>query len=710
MGAARGAAGNRRAPQETSRPVLRFAVLVPVALAIAVSASTIPGDFVFDDEVVVRDDQRLRDFDLRRIFAENYWGRARSSPNYRPLTLLTFALNYKICGRPWAFHAVNVLLHAAAVAAFFSLARKSGADSLSPVIAASVFAVLPIHVEAVAGIVGRAEMLAAIAAFLAWGLALREDRLRWRAAAPAGLIVLAGMLSKENAAVVVLLAPASALILRKPIPWRTAAASAAAVAMALLAGRLVLGPSPEGAGIALMDNPLAKVDPLTRSLNAIRLLGLYAVRTVAPIHLAGDHSFDQLPVLAIGDPRLILETVAAIAGFVVPAIMLRRKWPAAVLGFAAFPLAFAVTSNIFFPIGTNFAERLAYLPSAGWALVLAGGMGAVACRGRAARRAAIAALGVIVLAYGARSIVRNADWADVAAFDIRLAQDSPRSARARVKAAEGHILLSRRAAAPADRARHLSLAEAEVSESLRIFPDNLSALAARAMLLGEVGRWDEVLRAAVEVERAALREGFPRPAEIDLLRADALFNLDRPAEAVPLIERYLNVRGRSARALFLRGTCRMKAGDAAGALADLDASAVLDPANAKARLNRAVLHATAGRTVEARSDFDAAAALAPDDPQVWVNRGYFFFIQGDVAGALADYRAGIEACTRKGLIVEPRGESVLAFRKRIFDVLLRAGDTAGARREIEAVRTIPSPLAEAAARELEALLPRAPPL
>src|SRR5258705_1550140 len=84
------------------------------------------------------------------------------------------------------------------------------------------------------------------------------------------------------------------------------------------------------------------------------------------------------------------------------------------------------------------------------------------------------------------------------------------------------------------------------------------------------------------------------------------------------------------------------------------------------------------------------------------------FTAKDAAGALADYRAGLEAAKGKGYYLTPERDSVLAFHQRIFEVLTQSGDLAAARREIAAIRAIPAPQAEAVARNLEAALGSSP--
>src|SRR6185503_6101486 len=98
--------------------------LVPILTALLVSWNTIPGSFIFDDEVIVRGDERIRAFDARRVFLENYWGGTFPSPNWRPLTILSFALNHRISSEPWAFHLVNVALNCAAAGVLYLLLRR----------------------------------------------------------------------------------------------------------------------------------------------------------------------------------------------------------------------------------------------------------------------------------------------------------------------------------------------------------------------------------------------------------------------------------------------------------------------------------------------------------------------------------------------------------------------------------------------------------
>ena len=94
---------------------------------------------------------------------EKFWTQAYYPTSqdrlYRPLTSMSYAIEWRIFGdRPWVFHLINVLLYAANCAAVAELARRLGGLAIG-YFAGLLFAVHPVHVEAVAYIVGRAELL-----------------------------------------------------------------------------------------------------------------------------------------------------------------------------------------------------------------------------------------------------------------------------------------------------------------------------------------------------------------------------------------------------------------------------------------------------------------------------------------------------------------------------------------------------------------------
>lgn len=97
------------------------------------------------------------------IFYDDFWGtpmtHSGSHKSYRPLCVLTFRLNYYLGElNPWGYHLGNVLLHTAVTAIFTHFARIFLKRTFSTLVAGLTFASHPIHTEAVAGVVGRADV------------------------------------------------------------------------------------------------------------------------------------------------------------------------------------------------------------------------------------------------------------------------------------------------------------------------------------------------------------------------------------------------------------------------------------------------------------------------------------------------------------------------------------------------------------------------
>src|SRR5215218_1383309 len=159
------------APAARRRPPL--ALLAAVALLAAlVYANALKNGVAFDDEYIVLRNPAVRGFgNLHELLLGAYW--PQSAELWRPVTLVSFALDWALAGPSMAWmHGVNVLLHAATAVLVALLVWRLRGGEVAAACAGAVFAVHPVHVEAVANLVGRAEVLCALAVLLACHLHL----------------------------------------------------------------------------------------------------------------------------------------------------------------------------------------------------------------------------------------------------------------------------------------------------------------------------------------------------------------------------------------------------------------------------------------------------------------------------------------------------------------------------------------------------------
>lgn len=148
----------------------------------------------------------------QRSFSDDFWGTpltdSGSHGSWRPLCVLSFRLNYLLGGgfAPWGFHLVNNLLHCVATGLVVQVARTLLASVWAVLATGALFAAHPIHTEAVAGLVGRADVAACVCYLLTYLSYLRHMRWResgdtrqWLALASSLLLAVAGLLFKETA-------------------------------------------------------------------------------------------------------------------------------------------------------------------------------------------------------------------------------------------------------------------------------------------------------------------------------------------------------------------------------------------------------------------------------------------------------------------------------------------------------------------------------
>ena len=427
-------------PRGTGAPWGRIAIVAVAALC--VYTGSVRNGFTFDDRWIVERNPAIRGLDhIPRIWRSADWGEEKVTRHYRPLTLTTYALNYALHGlRPAGYHLVNILLHAAVSVLVLILALRIGVPPPGALIAALAFAVHPIHTEAVAGVVGRAELLAVlafIAAFLFW-LRFRE---RGR---PGDLVALAllyglGVFCKEQSAVLPAVLVAAEGVSRRfgdPIGRRrivqACLACGAILVVDRLLGRAVTGSfggyrtPPGGYPGLLFGEPFG-----VRGMTSLKVLDRAVRLLVFPIALSPDYSFDQISIPRSFQPSVAAGGVIALA--IVWASVQARSTPRRFVMCAWTVLAWVPVSNLLVPITTLFGERLLYLPSVALA-VIAGdwiASGPLWRDGRS-RRITQVLLVVMMVFWSVRTVDRNLDWRTQKSLFAEAARTSPRSARVRM--------------------------------------------------------------------------------------------------------------------------------------------------------------------------------------------------------------------------------------------------------------------------------------
>jgi len=495
-------------PKASLLPWIALAILAVVPYLTA-----LPDPILHDDRVLLRNNAWIASqANAVTVFGHDFWfgtGRARSDL-YRPVTILSLAWNSRLSDSPMSFRAVNSALHAGVtlcVAWVLSLLLSvpDGDRSPPPVaawIGAAVFAVHPLASEAVLWIVGRAEMLAAGFGLLAFGLFIRLGRrqdLGGGALALSATLFFLALCSKESAAAWLVIGAIWCVVrsssIETPRPMLIARSTAYAGAFGLF---FVLRTSCVGWGkvaTVFVDNPLVAAGTLTRWANAVLLLGFYAIKAIFPIRLSIDWAFDEIPVVPLVPWGGLAAVLLLVMWGGVAALLWRRSRLGTFL-FLFFPAGFAVTGNIVTTIGTNFAERLAYLPLVGFC-GLAGY--ALASLGWS-RREITACVAALVVLWGARTAARGLDYRSAEALYAATARATPRAVKSLVSL--GLVRLHT--------AGRPDLAIPPLERAVAIWPDYPRALNLLAEAYARTGDDERARDYAARAEAAAakLREMF----------------------------------------------------------------------------------------------------------------------------------------------------------------------------------------------------------
>ncbi|MBN1413908.1 MAG: tetratricopeptide repeat protein [Bacteroidales bacterium] len=344
-------------PEKVTNENLILYLAIIIVLAIITFSPVFNAGFVNwdDDHYVIRNQTIQSAANIGKIIREPVLG------NFHPLTMLSLAVDYWISGgKPGWFHIVNLLLHLVNITlVFFFIYKLSGQKKWIAAITALLFAIHPLHVESVAWISERKDLLYSM--FFLGGLILYLDYLKKNSRATlAGVffLFLLSLLSKPAAVVFPLVLLAIDFYFDRLKQGRTYIEKIPFFALSILFGIITLQVQKEsGAYSDAALFPLA-----SRVLFGNYGIMMYLIKTFFPFRLCAFYPFPAVNVtLPVVYYLSVLFTAALIVLFVIT--VKRRKEIAFALLFYAINLLLVLQ---FFPVGSAvIADRYSYIPLLG---------------------------------------------------------------------------------------------------------------------------------------------------------------------------------------------------------------------------------------------------------------------------------------------------------------------------------------------------------
>ncbi|XP_014213577.1 transmembrane and TPR repeat-containing protein CG4050-like [Copidosoma floridanum] len=632
------------------------------AAAFAVYLNSLGCGFVFDDISAIKDNRDLRPHTpLKNVFFNDFWGtpmhKEQSHKSYRPLCVLTFRWNYMIHQLdPMGYHLLNVLLHVGVCLLYFRTCLMFLPDVAS-FVSALLFAVHPIHTEAVTGVVGRAETLSSLfylAAFTTYIKCCRSKRSTgWRSLIMSMFFVFIAMLCKEQGITVtavcvlyeifvvqrvraleLVLAARSAFDGKKvSLAWSSEGTKRLTVVTLVTFSLLILRLHVMGSKLPVFtrfDNPASVASTPTRQLTYNYLAAVNLRLLFLPIDLCCDWTMGTIPLVeGFLDPRNLatLAAHAIVVVLLVTALLTRSRQTSIVIimSLAMMILPFLPASNLFFPVGFVVAERVLYCPSMGYCMLVGYGCQILLEK---SKKLTTAFLLILLASHATKTYVRNYDWSDE--YQIFMSGLKVNDRNAKLFNNVGHALESQGRFKEALSFFHMAVqvqgddigAHINVGRTynhLKMFKEAEDAyLKAKSLLPkakpGEsyqariapnhlnvfVNLANLIAKNATRLEEADLlyRQAISMRADYTLAyinRGDVLIKLNRTKEAQEVYERALFYDSNNPDIYYNLGVVFLEQGKASQALAYLDKALEFDPEHEQALLNSAILLQELGR-------------------------------------------------------------------------------------------------------------------
>lgn len=592
-------------------------VILIACLAFAVFAGTLRAGFVWDDSAQIVKNSALKDLhNIPRFFTTGVWDLLYShavANYYRPIMYVMYALVYHLFGpQATTFHLLNVLFHALDAVLVYLLTLRLFRASRMALITGLIFAVHPIHTEAVAWIAALPELVFTCFYLLAFYFYLKSQEapstaLGWRIASVLAFFV--SLLSKEMAFTLPLLLMAYECL---HLGQRFAKAMRRVVWYLIPAGVCLVMRFHALSGIAPLHQ-FSEMPSYQFALSVVALVGQYWWKLLAPIRLNAFYVF--LPNRSVFDPHVSL-ALAAEAGLAWAMWKLRRSGNRQWFSIAWVFLTLVPVLYVH-GVGLNvFTERYLYLPSVGFCWLIAYLLLKVPKRGLAA-----GLLVALTALLSARTVVRAQVWNNEYDLDVNAVKESP-------SAFEMHNQLGVTLAAN----KRYAEARQELLISVQLQPDYADGHQNLAEVDVDLGSIDEAL--------AEYRAALPLKADDAVLRNDfgyALYIKGDTDSAIAQFKEAIRLKPDRFEPYKNLGEIYYQRKAVDQALWCYQKCAVLRP-GCKVNVNLASLYVQKGLLDDAVREFKQAAKAEPSCAEAYYDLGAIYSQKGQFDQAAEQFR------------------------------------------------------------------------
>jgi len=589
--------------------------VLPGMLACIVYLNSVKAEFFWDDRTFILDNPNIKT--LKKavlIFDPGYWKTVHEGMGglYRPLRELSFALDYAIWSKePAGYRLTNILLHASDSVLVAVTARMLFQSPAGGLAAGALFALHPIHTENINFIKNRADILCTmfvLLSFLFW----KKEKIIYSA-----LFYLLSLFSKESGAAFPLILLAHILLL-EPRPGRKQKLLSLLPHFLLLAGFfLISGSIPSLASkdpelVSLFSSIPAPFRIFSTGREYLRLLFF-------PKELCVDRGLPLILSL-IEKKALFFYIIFVLSFFLTSRLRESRKtWFAALWML----LALAPVSNILPIEGRAIAEQRLYLPSAGWALFVAGiFLSFTETRKPLLKKTAEISVVILALFFFSRTFIQNRLYLDPVKLWEKSIALYPVHARAYVNLGVTYQMKN-----------ELEKARAAFEKALEIEPNSGLALNNLGSLFQKKGEDDKAIEAfmkAIEIS--------PEDSRFHINLGSTYKDQKKYSLAFETFKKALEINPHSSEAYYNLGLLYAERDEGSKALEHFRKCLDLDPDSDRAYYNMGIIYDKENKPGEALSSFVKALRISPDNSNARNNLANLYSKTGARDKAIEEYK------------------------------------------------------------------------
>jgi protein O-mannosyl-transferase len=571
----------------------------------------------WDDDGYILNNPYLKNFSfdgIKAIFTNFYYS------NYHPLTTLTYLFEYKLYGlNAMPYHLFNVIIHLLNTWLVFRLAEKLSGIKVTAIVVAVLFALHPMHVESVAWISERKDVLytlfylLSLLAYLRYMKSVRKTGYYFVVL----LFFLASLLSKVAAVTLPVLLVAIDIYKGRKITFRTLIEKVPFFLLSLLFGILTIS----------SQRNVDAFNEITLSFSFIDRVFLfsysiifYIFKLIVPVSLSAMYYFPDVHKTLPWQYYASLPALILIIFLVIRRTSYRKEM---LFGVFFFLITISVMLQIV-PVGNaHMAERYTYVPYLG--LIFIAGQMISRVGTKKLRNIVITLFSIYVAVISYQTLDRIGMWKNGNILFTDVIKKNPEVyhgywVRGNLKNNENDF----------------QGALQDYNKTLEYAPDYVLCLKERAGVYDKLGNYTEALK---DIDRAINMD--TTIAEAYDVRGIAYYGLRNMDSALINYNHAIALDPEVAKPFNNRGVVKAEMGDFDGAMKDINMSITLSPNDAEAYRNRGSIKNLMKDYKGSIEDYDFALKLKPDDDLVYYNRGVTRLKLKDSTGACEDWKKAV---------------------------------------------------------------------